>query len=170
MVSYIRSDLDFILAQIKIAEDHALCEQRAAQGVAVRAGGSDPDLQPVAGACARSTAPTTTCCPARTSGALPTTSSRSCWNPDSGPSWSIPMAPARRHDAVPVTYTPGVDNDGPGTSPAPSDVFDPTVRTISNLLVDQTLGNPSAILTALQRAGIVDPAADGRHRADLGAL
>ena len=27
MVSYIRSDLDFILAQIKIAEDHALFEQ-----------------------------------------------------------------------------------------------------------------------------------------------
>ena len=27
-----------------------------------------------------------------------------------------------------------------------------------NLIVDQTLGNPSAILTALQRAGIVDPA------------
>ena len=58
---------------------------------------------------------------------------------------------------LPVSYTPGVDNDGPGTA-GPSDVFDPTVRTISNLLVDQTLGNPSAILTALQRAGIVAPA------------
>ena len=40
----------------------------------------------------------------------------------------------------------------------PSDVFDPYVRTISNLIVDQTLGNPSAILTGLQRAGIVAPA------------
>ena len=38
----------------------------------------------------------------------------------------------------------------------PSDVFDPYVRTISNLIVDQTLGNPAAILTGLQRAGIVD--------------
>ena len=32
------------------------------------------------------------------------------------------------------------------------------IRTISNLLVDQTLGNPSAILTAMQNAGIVAPA------------
>ena len=39
----------------------------------------------------------------------------------------------------------------------PSDVFDPTVRTISNLLVDQTLGNPAAILTALQRPASYDP-------------
>ncbi|WP_162245650.1 peroxidase family protein [Brevundimonas sp. Root1279] len=61
-----------------------------------------------------------------------------------------PMGP------VPVTYTPGVDNDGPGTA-GPSDVFDPYVRTISNLLVDQGLGNPAAILTGLQRAGIVAP-------------
>ena len=57
---------------------------------------------------------------------------------------------------VEVTYTPGADNDGPGSA-GPRDVFDPTVRTISNLLVDQTLGNPSAILTGLQRAGLVAP-------------
>ena len=33
-------------------------------------------------------------------------------------------------------------------------------RTISNLLVDQTLGNPAAILTALERAGAADPMLD----------
>ncbi len=59
--------------------------------------------------------------------------------------------------SFPLSYQPGVDNDGPGSA-GPSDVFDPYVRTISNLIVDQTLGNPAAILTGLQRAGIVDPA------------
>ena len=54
---------------------------------------------------------------------------------------------------VPVTYTPGADNDGPGPA-GPGDVFDPTLRTISNLIVDQTLGNPAAIMTALTRNGI----------------
>ena len=59
--------------------------------------------------------------------------------------------------AIPITYTPGNDVDGPGTFAEPGDVIDPYVRTISNLIVDQTLGNPAAILTALQRAGIDDP-------------
>ena len=70
--------------------------------------------------------------------------------------------------AIAITYTPGNDVDGPGTFADPGDVFDPYVRTISNLIVDQTLGNPSAILTALQRAGIDDPGLVD-HRADLGA-
>ena len=65
------------------------------------------------------------------------------------------------------------DPDGPGPAPAmptapnynPSNnpnslVFDSSLRTISNLLVDQTLGNPAAILTALQRAGSANPMAD----------
>jgi hypothetical protein len=65
------------------------------------------------------------------------------------------------------------DPDGPGPAPAmptapnynPSNnpnslVFDSSLRTISNLLVDQTLGNPAAVLTALERAGSADPMAD----------
>jgi hypothetical protein len=67
------------------------------------------------------------------------------------PNGAGPMGP------VPVSYNPGADNDGPGPA-GTGDVFDPTVRTISNLIVDQTLGNPAAILVALQRAGIVPPA------------
>ena len=75
-----------------------------------------------------------------------------------GTDFRVVMVPAGPGGAlVPVSYAPGTDNDGPGSG-GPGDVFDPQVRTISNLLVDQTLGNPSAILTALQRAGIVDPA------------
>jgi hypothetical protein len=60
---------------------------------------------------------------------------------------------------MPVTmpYTPGNDVDGPGTFATPGDVIDPEVRTISNLIVDQTLANPAAILTALQLAGVDDP-------------
>ena len=64
-----------------------------------------------------------------------------------GPSGIVPVS---------MPYTPGNDVDGPGTFAEPGDVIDPEIRTISNLVVDQTLGNPAAILTALQRAG-VDP-------------
>ncbi|RYE86952.1 MAG: hypothetical protein EOP19_05520, partial [Hyphomicrobiales bacterium] len=56
-----------------------------------------------------------------------------------------------------MPYTPGNDVDGPGPNATPGDVIDPSLRIISNLIVDQTLGNPSAILTALQNAGIDDP-------------
>ena len=65
------------------------------------------------------------------------------------------------------------DPDGPGPAPAmptspnynPSNnpnslVFDSSLRTISNLLVDQTLGNPAAILEGLARAGSDDALAD----------
>ncbi|WP_249128098.1 peroxidase family protein [Bradyrhizobium lablabi] len=62
-------------------------------------------------------------------------------------------------DPVPVQmpYTPGNDVDGPGPNATPGDVIDPSIRIISNLIVDQTLSNPSAILTALQNAGVDDP-------------
>ena len=66
-----------------------------------------------------------------------------------------------------------VDFDGPGGAPAfptatsyaPSNnpnsvVADGSIRTISNLIVDQTLNNPAAIVTALERAGSADPFAD----------
>ena len=39
-------------------------------------------------------------------------------------------------------------------------VADGSLRTISNLIVDQTLSNPAAIVTALERAGSEDPFAD----------
>ena len=39
-------------------------------------------------------------------------------------------------------------------------VFNSMPRTISNLLVDQTLGNPAAVLTALDRAGSANSLAD----------
>lgn len=155
MVAYIKSDLEFILAQIKIAEDHSLYEQTGgARG------------KPLFGP----------------NGSIPTYNIAwglrtvdGTYNNPLHPEWGAADNPFPEHlgtdfrtvmvdvdpgpgvTMMPVSYTPGVDNDGPGTA-GPSDVFDPTVRTISNLLVDQTLGNPSAILTGLQIAGIVPPA------------
>ncbi len=158
MVTYIRSDLDFILAQIKIAEADAAFRQGVSTG--------DPNnlAKPLFGP----------------GGSIPTYNLSwglrtvdGTYNNPLHPEWGAAdnefpeplgtqfktiMVPAGPGGALmPVTYQPGVDNDGPGTAGA-GDVFDPYVRTISNLIVDQTLGNPSAILTALQRAGIV-PAA-----------
>ena len=54
---------------------------------------------------------------------------------------------------------PTAPNYNPSNNPN-SLVFDSSLRTISNLLVDQTLGNPAAILTALERAGSANPMAD----------
>jgi Ca2+-binding RTX toxin-like protein len=155
MVTYIKSDLEFILKQIKIAEADAAFRQGISTG--------DPNnvAKPLFG----------------TGGSIPTYNLSwglrtvdGTYNNPLHPEWGAAdnefpeplgtqfktiMVPAGPGGAlVPVTYTPGIDNDGPGTA-GPSDVFDPYVRTISNLIVDQTLGNPSAILTALQRAGIV---------------
>lgn len=158
MVTYIRSDLDFILKQIKIAEADAAFRQGITTG--------DPNnvAKPLFGE----------------GGSIPTYNLAwglrtvdGTYNNPLHPEWGAAdnefpeplgtqfktiMVPAGPGGAlVPVSYNPTVDNDGPGTAVA-GDVFDPYVRTISNLIVDQTLGNPSAILTALQRAGIV-PAA-----------
>ena len=82
MVAYIRSDLDFILAQIKIAEAHAAGQPLYGSG--------RPDPRPIIwhGACARSMAPTTTCFPARSSGVPPDSEFPELLDPISGP----PMA------------------------------------------------------------------------------
>src|SRR3546814_18400793 len=50
-------------------------------------------------------------------------------------------------------------NYNPSNNPN-SLVFDSSLRTISNLLVDQTLGNPAAILEGLARAGSDDALID----------
>lgn len=154
MVAYIRSDLDFILKQIKIAEDHALFEQSGGtQGKSLFGpNGSIPSyniawgLRTVDGTYNNPLHPEWGAADNEFPEPLGTNFRTIMVDPD-GPG-PAPM--------VPVTYQPGADNDGPGTA-GPGDVFDPYVRTISNLLVDQTLGNPSAILTGLQRAGIVPP-------------
>ena len=94
MVTYIRSDLDFILEQIKIAEAHAV------RSAIVWSGRACPNLQPLPGACARSTAPTTTC--STKSGARPTTSSPSCWTQSSGLRSLAIRPPGTRDELQPV--------------------------------------------------------------------
>jgi Ca2+-binding RTX toxin-like protein len=153
MVAYIRSDLDFILAQIKIAEAHAAGQPLYGPGGLIptynlawglrTVDGSDNHLLPGQekwGAADQefleSLNPQF-----RTVTVM--------MDPDGpGPSGMVPVS---------IPYTPGNDVDGPGTFAGPGDVIDPEVRTVSNLIVDQTLGNPAAILVALQRAGIVAP-------------
>jgi Ca2+-binding RTX toxin-like protein len=164
MVAYIKSDLEFILQQIKIAEDHSLYQAtNGAQGKQL----FGPD------------------------GSIPTYNLAwglrtvdGSYNHLLNPQWGaadeefpenlgtdfrtlfVDADPGEGVMMVPMTYTPGVDNDGPTTTlpdgqiigdrAGPGDVIDPTPRIISNLIVDQTLGNPAAILTALERAGVDD--------------
>ncbi|RYY22640.1 MAG: heme peroxidase [Sphingomonadales bacterium] len=159
MVTYIRSDLEFILEQIKIAEAHALWTQGDPSGRPLF--GPDPDgAGPLQG------------------GSIPS------YNV----SWGLRTVNGTYNHLLPGTENTGaadqpfptlldpvyrdadgglLDPDGPGPAPEfptqdnynPSDdpnsvVIDSSLRTISNLLVDQTLSNPVAIIVALQRNGI----------------
>jgi Ca2+-binding RTX toxin-like protein len=142
MVAYIRSDLDFILAQIKISEAHAAGQPLFGVGGLVPAYNLSLGLRTVDGSYNH---------------LLP---GQEQWGA-AGNQFPELVNPVFR----PADGTP-FDPDGPGPAPAmptqlnynPSNnpnslVFDSSLRTISNLLVDQTLGNPAAILTALERAG-----------------
>ncbi len=149
MVTYIRSDLDFILAQIKIAEAHSAGQPLFGPGGLVPAYNVAWGLRTVDGSYNH---------------LLP---GQEMWGA-AGAEFPELMPPVYR----PADGTP-FDPDGAGPAPAmptasnynPSNnpnslVFDSSLRTISNLLVDQTLGNPAAILTALERAGSENPLAD----------
>ncbi|MBR1237667.1 peroxidase family protein [Bradyrhizobium sp. AUGA SZCCT0182] len=155
MVAYIKSDLEFILEQIKVAEQHALF---------VQSGGAAG--KPLFGP----------------NGSIPAYNlSMGLRTVDGSYNHLLPgqeqwgAAGNQFPTLLDPVYRPSggqVDMDGPGPAPAmgqlnynPSNnpgslVFDASLRTISNLLVDQTLGNPAAILTALQRAGSADAMAD----------
>jgi Ca2+-binding RTX toxin-like protein len=148
-VTMIRSDLEFILEQIKIAEAHAAGAPLFGPGGLVPAYNVSAGLRTVDGTYNH---------------LLP---GQETWGAADQQFPSL-MDPAYR----PAEGTP-LDFDGPGPAPAmqtapnynPSDnpgsfVVDSSPRTISNLIVDQTLGNPAAILTALQRAGSTDETGD----------
>ncbi|AOO82189.1 peroxidase family protein [Bosea vaviloviae] len=141
MVTYIRSDLDFILAQIKIAEAHAAGQPLFGPGGLVPAYTLSYGLRTVDG---------------RDNNLLP---NQEAWG---AADIQFPaLAPPEYRSAEPSPFGP----PGPATNYNPSNapgsmVFDSSLRTISNLLVDQTLANPAAVLTALERAGSADPMAD----------
>jgi Ca2+-binding RTX toxin-like protein len=156
MVAYIRSDLDFILAQIEIAEAHAAGQPLYGPGGLIPTYNLAWGLRTVDGSNNNLLHPTWG-------------SSDQPFPEGLGTEFRTVMVPAGPGGAlVPVSYAPGTDNDGPGTA-GPGDVFDPEVRTISNLIVDQTLRNPSAILTALQRAGTVTPETQMAVTAEISA-
>jgi Ca2+-binding RTX toxin-like protein len=159
MVTYIKSDLDFILAQIKIAEAHAAGQPLYGPDGLIPSYNIAWGLRTVDGTYNH---------------LLP---GQEEWGSSDQPfderlgtdfkTIMVDVNPGPGVTLMPMSYAPTtVDPDGPDADGLPGgqgsgvagDVFDPTVRTISNLLVDQTLDNPAAILTALQRAGIVDPA------------
>ncbi|BDG74000.1 peroxidase family protein [Roseomonas fluvialis] len=128
MVTYIRSDLEFILDQIKIAEQHAAGAPLFGPGGLVPAYNVSFGLRTVDGTYNH---------------LLP---GQENWGA------SDVQFPA----LVDPSYAPGYT---PSNNPA-SIVFDPSLRTISNLIVDQTLGNPAAILEALERGGVRAPTLD----------
>lgn len=150
MVSYIRSDLDFILAQIKIAEAHASGTPLYGEGGLIPTYNLSWGLRTVDGTYNH---------------LLP---GQEQWGASDQPfverlgteyrTFMLDPDGPGPSPAVPISYTPGFDADGPGTFAEPGDVIDPEVRTISNLIVDQTLGNPVAIMVALGRAGVEAPA------------
>ncbi|HWV59574.1 MAG TPA: peroxidase family protein [Sphingopyxis sp.] len=161
MVTYIRSDLDFILEQIKISEAHARWTQDPSDPLGRPLFAPDPDgAGPLQG------------------GSIP--SYNIAWGLRTVDGTFNHLLPGTEEQGAsdnpfprlldPV-YRPAqggmLDPDGPGPAPAfptapnynPSNnpnnvVIDSSVRTISNLLVDQTLSNPAAIISALQRNGI----------------
>jgi Ca2+-binding RTX toxin-like protein len=144
MVTYIRSDLDFILDQIKIAEAHAAGQPLYGPGGLVPSYTLSLGLRTVDGTF---------------NNLLP---GQETWG---AAGFAFP-------EPLPLEFRPAdgtlFDPDGPGPAPAiptaldytPSNnpgslVFDSSLRTISNLIVDQSLGNPSAVLKALASGGVV---------------
>ena len=162
MVVYIKSDLEFILKQIKISEDHALYVQsdgadgRPLFGPSLNANTASIPSYNIAWGVRTVDGSYNHLLPGQEQWGAADREFPELMPPEFRTIMVDPDGPGPS-PAIPITYTPGADADGPGTQAGPGDVIDPQPRTISNLIVDQTLGNPAAILTALQRAGIDDP-------------
>ena len=138
MVAYIRSDLEFILKQIKIAEAHASGQDLYGPNGLVPAYNLSYGLRTVDGT----------------------------YNHLLNPTWGAADQPFPH--LLDPSYRPAesFDFDGPGNNMPPmstnynpsnnpgSVVVDSSLRTISNLIVDQTLDNTAAIMVALGRAGV----------------
>ena len=144
MVDYIRSDLEAILFHIKIAEANAAGQPLYGPGGLIPTYNLSWGLRTVDGS---------------HNNLLP---GREYWGASNQP-FTTHMDPVYR--------TVMVDPDGPGPAPltamttrrpcsilarpaGPGDVMDPALRTISNLIVDQTLNNPAAIMESMRRDGI----------------
>jgi hypothetical protein len=140
MANYIRSDLDFILAQIKIAEANAAGQPLYGEGGLIPNYLLSWGLRTVDGSY---------------NNLLP---GQELWGSSNQPFVEL-MTPDYRPAGSVIDMNgpaPGGEtaaNYNPSNDPN-SIVVDGTLRTISNLIVDQTLGNPAAILKALQTGGV----------------
>ncbi len=150
MVTYIKSDLEFILAQIKIAEAHAAGQPLYGPGGLIPTYNIAAGLRTVDGSYNH-------LLPGQEQWGAADREFNELVPPEfrtvTGPVDVNGPAPGGVMQ-FPFPYTPGNDADGPMTNAGPGDVIDPSVRTVSNLIVDQTLGNPAAIVTSLTRNGI----------------
>lgn len=144
MVNIVKHDLEFILKQIKIAERHAAGEDL--NKLVAEAGGADPNspaspqahLQPYG---------------LRTvdgsyNNLLP---GRTEWGA-ADYEFKYLTDQSFRQGSGSFTYT---SNNDYGVS---GDVADAEPRLISNLIVDQTLNNPAALIAALEHAGVTGAA------------
>lgn len=144
MVAYIRSDLEFILTQIKISEAHAQGQPLFGPGGLIPTYNLAWGLRTVDGAYNH-------LLPGQEnwgSADQPFPEGLGTDFRDADGGLLDPDGPAGPAPAFPTqdTYAPSDNPD--------SVVIDSSVRTISNLLVDQTPANPAAIIAALQRNDI----------------
>ncbi len=138
MVSYIKSDLQFILKQIKIAEAHAAGQPLYGPGGLIANYNESLGLRTVDGTF---------------NNLLP---GQERWGAADTP-FTQALDPVYR-DAGEVLNFGGAftaANYNPSDQPG-NIVVDSSLRTISNLIVDQTLGNPAAIFKGLEIGGVVD--------------
>ncbi len=178
MVTMIRSDLDFILAQIRIAEADARGEELLGTYIPNselpwglrRVDGSNNNLNPGQGGFGAADQPF----PNSANGATVNEGDDfMAFGPPiidqgTGLPLSIPNVNGGT-TGVPLGYIPGpggnwlnqndygvhADNNNPNPRAIqPGDVVDADPRIISNLIADQTLGNPAAIYAALNYHGI----------------
>ena len=107
MVTYIRSDLDFILAQIKIAEAHAGGQPLYGPGGLIPSYNLSWGLRTVDGTY-------NNLLPGRSETGASDNPFPSLLTPEYRTIMVDPDGPGPALEPMPVTYTPGVDNDGPG--------------------------------------------------------
>jgi Ca2+-binding RTX toxin-like protein len=182
MVSMIRSDLDFILAQIKIAEADAAGVDLVTSGLIPnpelpwglrRVDGSNNNLLPGQNTYGAADQPFPRATdPSYTTGTGSLAFGPPIINSGTGLPLSIPGVNGGT-TGVPLGYIPGPGgnwlNQNQYAPPTPNltpnnprdielgDVADATPRVVSNLIVDQTLNNPAVVYKALVDAGAADP-------------
>jgi Ca2+-binding RTX toxin-like protein len=161
MVTYIRSDLDFILEQIKISEAHTRWILDPTDPLGRPLFGPDPDgAGPLQGGSIPSynIAWGLRTVDGTFNHLLPGTEQQGAadnpfprlLDPVYRPAEGTPLD---MNGPAPGGVVPTAPNYNPSNNPN-NIVLDSSLRTISNLLVDQTLSNPAAIIVALQRNGI----------------